>query len=154
MDNEMTVSEENAELLLQEDNVRLAKENEELSKELSLLRADLQRRNEQQQGGAILEEMIGSRSDPLFDSAFQRAQSEELAAFPIEKRYELAYLLCLGQQVREGGARDARTSAHAGGGYPPPFSPSGGGGQVPLSAVKTPTSFEMAKENAKKYFRR
>ena len=138
------------EVYLEEDNARLLKENEDLSKEIALLKTDLQRRAQEEQGGALLEELIGSRTDPLFKRAYEQAQSEELAAFAPEKRYELAYLLCLGRDAREGVGVSAPVRS---GGYPPPFSPSVGGGQVPLSAVSAPTSFEMAKENAKKYFR-
>ena len=127
---------------------RLAEENKALNTQLSSLRADLERMTEKEQGQRLMEQLVGSRSNPIFEQALQRAQSEDLAPLPIEKRCELGYLLCLGQQAREG-----RTAGTFGGAYPPPFASSAGNGQVALSAMKAPTSFEMAKENAKKYFR-
>ncbi len=127
---------------------RLAEENRVLSAELASLRTDLQRRAEQEQGEKLLERLVGSRTDPLFEMALARAKEEDLAPLSAEKRFELGYLICLGKQAREGRPAPGRTA-----GYPPAFAPSAGGGQVALSTLKAPTSFEMAKENAKKYFR-
>ena len=134
----------------QGERIRLEEENRALLAELSELKATVQRKEEEEQGALYLERMMGSKSGELFDKAVKRANSAELAALPAEKRYELGYLLCLGEQAQQ--ARPAVVkSAEV---YPPPFARSGGSGQVPLTAVKEPTSFAMAKENAKKYFKR
>ncbi len=125
----------------------LAEENRLLSQELSKIKAEYEQNMESQRGEQLLEKLVGSRNQPLFERALKRACSEELAALPHEKRYEVSYLLCLGEDAR------AKRSSSLAGDAPPPFAHSAGNGQVALSMTKTPTSFEMAKENAKKYFK-
>lgn len=132
-----------------QDYARLAEENKVLAAQLESLRADLHDRTERDRGEQLLEKLVGSRTAPLFEEAVKKACLPELSALSPEKRYEMGYLLCLGEQARAHRPGFVRGE----GGDPPPFAYSAGNGQVPLSSMKAPESFAAAKENAKKYFK-
>ncbi len=130
----------------------LVSENERLNAELEKLKEDMARRidaEEKEKALKHLENLLGSKADPMYQKAVQRGeQQEELRGLPYLKRYEMGCLLCLGEEELQQNGRENRKTLSA----PPLFSGSNGDGQIPSMPVKTPTDFETARENAKKYF--
>lgn len=123
---------------------RLLEENRALAEELQNLKTEYAKRAEKEEALAHLERLAGSKSAPLYRTALQRAEEqEELKHLPYSKRYEMSYYLCLGEQ------RDHRTGHFKD--LPPMFAGSSGNGTLPAGVVKKPVTFEMARENAKKY---
>ena len=124
---------------------RLRDENRTLLEELERVRTDMKTRDDLEKGKLHLQTLVGKNGGDLYERAVEKAQMAELSALPYEKRYELGYLLCLGEQAHR--ARFDGTKRPS----PPPFASSAGNSQVVLSAEKRPTTFAMAKENAKRY---
>lgn len=124
---------------------KLCSENKALLEELEQMRSDMRIREELEQGKRHLRQLVGQNGDSLYEQALKKAQMEEFSALPYEKRCELGYLLCLGEEAHRsrGDGKPKET--------PPRFAASAGNGQVMLSAENRPTSFAMAKENAKRY---
>ena len=127
---------------------QLQAQNETMQAELSALKTQMLQREEEEKGLGRLEELVGSRNQPLYKEVLQKAQMEELASLPYEKRCELGYFIRMGELAHADRSKQysAKTT------LPPRFAPSHAGGQVAISEMKTPTTFEMARENAKKYF--
>jgi hypothetical protein len=124
---------------------RLYDENRTLIEELERVRDEMALREDMEKGRVHLEELVGSKTGALYDRAVKKAEIEELAALPYEKRYELGYLLCLGEDAHRNRKRTGSVNP------PPRFAYSAGNSQVALSAEKRPTTFAAAKENAKRY---
>ncbi len=127
---------------------QLQAENETMQAELSALKMQILQKEEEQKGLGRLEELVGSRNQPLYKEVLQKAQMEELSSLPYEKRCELGYFIRMGElaHLEKSKSHGVKTA------LPPRFAPSHAGGQVAISGMKTPTTFEMARENAKKYF--
>ena len=131
-----------------EELTRLKDENERLQRELEKIRAQNEREEERKRGAARLRELTGTTECELFTEAARRAEEqEELRSLPAEKRYEMSYYLILGERSGARGGKEA-----AGEGQMPVFVRSSGGAGAPAASVKPPVNFEMARENAKKYF--
>ena len=127
----------------------LTEENERLQKELETLKAQIADEKETAEAEAHLAALTGGREERLFAEAIrQSAEHTEWQTLPRKQRYELAYYLCLGREEHAAKAKGAQTS------QPPAFARSGGQGDCPSMPMKTPTNFEMARENAMKYFAR
>lgn len=118
--------------------------NRELSEKLEKMEKEIQAREDHEKGKQFLAGLLGQNKGELFEKAMEKAETEELSNLPPEKRWEFAYLLCLGEESHK--ARKNPSSAL------PKFAPSSGNGQVMLTAENKPTTFAMAKENAKRYF--
>ena len=124
---------------------RLCDENRTLAEELDRVRGEIAAREDLEKGRSRLEELVGSKTGALYERAVKKAEIEELSALSYEKRYELGYLLCLGEDAHRNRSRTGNVNP------PPRFAYSAGNGQVALSAENKPTTFAAAKENAKRY---
>ncbi len=126
----------------------LREKNERLTVELNLLKKNIAEKEEKEKALAHLEILVGSKNDPLYERAMRKGEEQqELQNLSYDKKYEMGYLLCLGEEGHERKKNNSFTDARV-----PSFARSGGNGQVASFPMKTPTNFEMARENAKKYF--
>ena len=131
-----------------QDRTELERENERLQNEVDALKAQIFENREKAEAEEYLAMLAGGRDDRLYAEAIrQSAEREEWKTLPYKQRYELAYYLCLGREKHALKDREAPAS-------PPAFARSGGHGDSPSMPMKTPTNFEMARENAMKYFAR
>ena len=126
---------------------QLQAENETMMAELSALKTQMLQKEEEERGLGRLEELVGSRNQPLYKEVLQKAQMEELSSLSYEKRCELGYLIRMGELAHAQRSKQHDVKPP----LPPRFAPSHAGGQVAISGMKTPTTFEMARENAKNY---